>query len=140
MNEEIIKPEILELDKKLCSLAENYILNSYYRVGSRSYAWTENDYEDDLEAENVVSGELPPSDEENYSWWEIVSCDIHKSEVDDRDDEIGQYCVTVEAWVAVSSGGKDDEIDESVTPDIRTIYVHIKRDKEEGFFVAFTEE
>jgi hypothetical protein len=46
-----------ELDKQLCSLAENYIENSYYRVGNRSYAWTEeNDYSSDEENDFCVVG------------------------------------------------------------------------------------
>ncbi|MEH1797404.1 hypothetical protein [Nostoc sp.] len=128
-----------ELNKQLCSLAENYIENSYYRVGDHSYAWTEeNDYSsDDM---SVVTGECPPSDADSYSCWEVVSCEIESSEVDDRNDETGEYSVTVKAWVAVSSGDEDEEVDKSVAPDLRTIYVQLDRDEEGDFCVVGTEE
>ncbi|WP_100901755.1 hypothetical protein [Nostoc flagelliforme] len=123
------------LNKQLCSLAENYIENSYYRIGNRSYAWEEKDYRsDDLDGD-IVCGECPPSDADHYSWWEIVSC-----EIDDRNDETGEYSVTVKAWVAVSSGDEDEEVDKTVAPDLRTIYVQLDRDEEGDFCVVGTEE
>jgi hypothetical protein len=129
-----------ELNKQLCSLAENYIENSYYRVGNCSYAWDENDYRsDDLDGD-IVCGECPPSDVDHYSWWEIVSCEIESSEIDDRNDETGEYSVTVKAWVAVSSGDEEEEVDKSVAPDLRTIYVQLDRDEEGDFCVVGTEE
>jgi hypothetical protein len=130
----------MELDKKLCLLAEDYITNKYYRVGNRSYAWEEKDYRsDDLDGD-IVSGECPPSDAESYSWWEVISCDIDSSVVGDRNDASGEYSVTVEAWVAVSSGNEDEEVDEKVTPELRTIYVQIDRDEEDNYCVVGTEE
>ncbi len=129
-----------ELDKQLCSLAENYIENSYYLVGNRSYAWEEKDYRsDDLDGD-IVCGECPPSDADHYSWWEIVSCEIESSEIDDLNDETGEYSVTVKAWVAVSSGDEEEEVDKSVAPDLRTIYVQLDRDEEGDFCVVGTEE
>ncbi|MHC5733117.1 MAG: hypothetical protein ACYTXY_55630, partial [Nostoc sp.] len=84
--------------------------------------------------------ECPPSDADYYSWWEIVSCEIESSEIDDRNDETGEYSVTVEAWVAVSSGDEEEEVDKSVAPDLRTIYVQLDRDQEGDFCVVGTEE
>lgn len=132
--------KIVELDKTLCSLAEDFVCNYHYRVGNRSYAWEEeNDYSsDDL---SVVTGECPPSDADRYSWWEIVSCEIYGSNVSDRNDETGEYCVEVEAWVAVCSGNEDEEEDENVTPELRTIYVQIYRDeKKDDFLIVGIEE
>ncbi|MDZ8135177.1 MAG: hypothetical protein RM049_07710 [Nostoc sp. DedQUE04] len=129
-----------ELDKRLVSLAEDYVTEQVYRVGDRSYAWEETDYRsDDLDGD-VVCGECPPSDADHYSWWEVVSCEIESSEVDDRNDETGEYSVTVKAWVAVSSGDEEEEVDKNVAPDLRTIYVQLDRDEEGDFCVVGTEE
>ena len=131
--------EVGVLDKRLCSLAEDYITNQYYRVGSRSYAWEgEGDYSsDDL---NVETGELPPSDVDSCSWWEVVSSKILSSEIDERNDKTGEYCIKVDAWIAVYSGNDDEEVDETIAPDIRTIYVQIDRDEEGDYHVVGTEE
>lgn len=129
-----------KLDKKLCSIAEDYVTNEYYLVGKCSYAWEEKDYRSDNLDGDVVCGECPPSDAENYSWWEVVSCDIHSSMVDVRNHKTGEYSVTVEALVAVSSGDEEDEVDKSVAPDFRTIYVQIDRDEEGEYCVVGTEE
>lgn len=128
------------ITEKLKEIAETYVINDYYRAGSTRYAWTEEDYRsDDLDGD-VVCGECPPSDCDSFSWWEIVSCEIHGSEVSDRNDETGEYCVEVQAWVAIDSGNEDEEVDENVTPDLRTIYVQIDRDKDGDFCVVGTEE
>ncbi|MCC5619143.1 hypothetical protein LC605_29490 [Nostoc sp. CHAB 5836] len=71
--------------------------------------------------------------QENY-------CKIESSEIDDRNDETGEYFVTVKAWVAVSSGDEEEEVDKSVAPDLRTIYVQLDRDEEGDFCVVGTEE
>jgi hypothetical protein len=129
------------ITEKLKEIAESYVVNDYYRAGSCSYAWAEEDeYSGDLEEESVACGECPPSDCDSYSWWEVVSCDIHSSEVSDRNDETGEYCVEVEAWVAVSSGNEDEDVDETVSPELRTIYVQIDRDEDGDFRVVGTEE
>ncbi|MBD2364892.1 hypothetical protein H6G36_27635 [Anabaena minutissima FACHB-250] len=128
------------VDKKLKEIAESYVVNDYYRAGSRSYAWSEGDYRSDELDDEVVCGECPPSDCDSYCWWEVISCDIQGSEVSDRNEQTGEYCVEVEAWVAVSSGNENEEVDENVTPDLRTIYVQIDRDEEGDFCVVGTEE
>lgn len=127
------------VDDKLKELAEDYVINHYYRAGNRSYAWVEeSDYtSDDMEVE---TGECPPSDADDYSWWEIISSGFHSSEIEDRDDETGEYCVKVEAWIAVSSGNQDEEVDENVAPDLRTIYVLIDRDEAGDYYVDGVEE
>ncbi|MBD2415859.1 hypothetical protein H6H01_35135 [Nostoc calcicola FACHB-3891] len=111
----------------------------YCRVGSCSYAWDGGgDYtSDDL---NVETGECPPSDADSYSWWEVVSCEILSSEINERNDETGEYCIEVDALVAVDSGNEDEEVDESITPGLRKIYVQIDRDEEGDFCVVGTEE
>ncbi|MBE9208817.1 hypothetical protein IQ244_20180 [Nostoc sp. LEGE 06077] len=127
--------------EKLKEIAESHVINHCYRAGSRSYVWTEEDYRsDDLDGDVVVCGECLPSDADSYSWWEVISSEIHSSEVSDRNDESGEYCVEVEVWVAVSSGNEDEEVDETVSPDLRTIYVQIDRDEDGDFYVFGTEE
>jgi hypothetical protein len=129
-----------KLDKKLCSLAEDYITNEYYRVGNCSYAWEEwDDPRDDLSC-HVESSELTPGDTENYSWWQVISNEIISSQVSDRNDATGEYCVKVCAAIAVSSGSGDEEVDETVEPEECTIYVQIDRDEEGNFCVVGTEE
>ncbi len=130
-----------ELDKQICSLAEDYVINQHYRAGSRSYAWEETDYRSsDLDEEEIVTGECPPSDAGHYSWWEIVSSEIEDSEITERNDETGEYSVTVNAWIAVSSGDEDEEVDENVAADLRSLYVQIDRDDEGDFQVVGIEE
>lgn len=132
-----------ELEQKLCKLAEDHITNEYYCAGNRSYAWDEADYDsDDLDG-NVVCGECPPSDADNYSWWEVTSSEIISSELTDRNDETGEYCVEVDAWIAVASGDQDEEIEdmeELPKPDCRTIYVHIQRYEDGDYGVDLVEE
>ena len=90
--------------------------------------------------ETIETGECMPSDADYYSWWEIISSELHSSEIEDRSDETGEYCVNVQAWIAVSSGDQDDEVDENVAPALRTIHVQIDRDEIGDYYVAGVEE
>ncbi|HEY9803708.1 MAG TPA: hypothetical protein V6D25_25425 [Leptolyngbyaceae cyanobacterium] len=128
-------------DKQICKLAEEYVVNEYLRPGSISYAWTEKDYRsDDLDGGDVVCGECPPSDCDDYSWWQVISCEIHSSEIEERNDETREYCVEVEAWAVVDSDSNEEDADETVTPELRTIYVQIECDGAGEYCVVGVEE
>ncbi|MGF1987873.1 MAG: hypothetical protein RMY62_008420 [Nostoc sp. ZfuVER08] len=133
-----------EVDKKICSLAESYVEYNY-QVGSRSYAW-EVEVDDDISSDSVsvVTSDLCPNDGEDYSWQEVKSCQILSSEVNERDDNTGEYCVEVSVLIAVASGRRDDEpyedAYEHVTPDLHIIYVHLECDEEGDFCVVGFEE
>ncbi|MBW4644779.1 MAG: hypothetical protein KME23_17750 [Goleter apudmare HA4340-LM2] len=129
-----------ELERKLCSLAEEYVENEHYRVGSHSYAWEETDYRSDHLDGNVVCGECRPNDAHHYSWWEVVSTEILDSEISECNDETGEYCVAVKALIAVSCGDEDEDVDEKAEPEECIIYIHIERDDEGDFCVVSTEE
>lgn len=131
-----------ETDKRLCSLAESYVKHCY-QLGGRSYAW---EVESDSSSDDVivVTSEHRPSDGEDYSWQEVKSCQILSSEINERDDNTGEYCVEVNVLIAVASGRKDDEpyedAYENVTPDLHIIYVHLECDEEGDFCVVGVEE
>jgi hypothetical protein len=74
----------------------------------------------------------------------VKSCQILSSEINERDDDTGEYCVEVNVLIAVASGGRDDEpyedAYENITPDLHIIYVHFECDEEGDFCVVDTEE
>lgn len=132
-----------DVDKRLCSLAENYIINGYARQGRISYAWEEWEDPDDDLSSYTESSELCP-DVDYYSWWKTISVQILGSEINESNDETQEYCVEVNALIAVASGSQDDEIYtdayENVEPEPYVIYVHFERDEEGDFRVVGTEE
>lgn len=53
-------PQTKEADDKIKELAEDYVINHYYRAGNRSYCWVGEG--DDMEEETIETGECMPSD------------------------------------------------------------------------------
>lgn len=132
-----------ELETKLLQLAEEYVKNEYLPEGEMAFAWEEwGDEEDDTTA-RTVSGYAPPGDCDDYSYTQVVSNEILSSELTSRNDETEEYCVTVVANIAIASGSSDDEDEEpeeNIEPEERTIYVYIQRYADGDFGVEDAEE
>ncbi|OUL33112.1 hypothetical protein BV372_17350 [Nostoc sp. T09] len=119
-----------ESAQKLCQLAEEYIKEQYAPVGNRAYVWEKWTDELDDTTAHAVSGEAPPGDCDDYSWSEVTELKIISSELEERNDDKGEYTVLVTASMIVASGSADDdeeEDDDELEATEHDIWVYIER-------------